>query len=331
MRAWLPKLCVSLVLACAAAAVQAQGQTPAQSAGVYPSRAVRIIVPSAPGGGTDIVARVMAQHFSKAFGQQFVVENKPGAGNLIGIEAAARSAPDGYTLLFVPSPLVLNTVLYKSVPYDPVRDFAPVTIAATAPNVLVVGPAVSAKTLAEFIAQAKQKPGGMNYGSAGTGTSPHMSMELFKSMAGVDLLHIPYKGTTPGVTDLIGGQIGAMFVNTLTAKPHIDSGRLRALAVSGAKRLDVLPAVPTVAESGVPNYLAGQWYGLLAPAGTPAAIIARINTEAVKVLHTDEMRQKLAADGAEPVGSTPAEFARLIRDELEKWTRVARAAKIEPQ
>ena len=316
---------------CAAAAGSGLILSDALAQPAYPVRAVKIIVPSAPGGGTDIVARVMAQHFSKALAQQFIVENKPGAGNLIGIEAAARSSPDGYTLLFVPSPLVLNTVLYKSVPYDPVRDFAPITIAATAPNVLVVGPALGAKTLAEFIAHAKQKPGGISYGSAGTGTSPHMSMELFKSMAGVDVLHIPYKGTTPGVTDLIGGQIGAMFVNTLTAKPHIDSGRLRALAVSGIRRIDALPGVPTVAEAGVPNYVAVQWYGLLAPAGTPPAIIARINAEAVKALHSDELRQKLAADGAEPVGSTPGGFARLIREELDKWGRVARAAKVEPQ
>jgi tripartite-type tricarboxylate transporter receptor subunit TctC len=292
---------------------------------------VRIIVPSAPGGGTDIVARVLAQYFSRALGQQFVVENKPGAGNMIGIEAAARSAPDGYTLLFVPSPLVLNSVLYKKVSYDPVRDFAPITLAATAPNVLVVGQGVPANTMVEFLALARQKPGTLNYGSAGTGTSPHMSMEMLKSMAGIDLVHIPYKGTTPAVTDLIGGQVSAMFVNTLTAKPHVDSGRLRALAVTGAKRSGALPGVPTVAESGVPGYLAVQWYGLLAPAGTPDAIVARIHDEAVKALQTEEVRQKLAADGAEPVGSSPAEFARLIRDELEKWTRVARAAKIEPQ
>jgi len=233
MRTLVLSACAGLAMLCATA----QAQT-------YPSRTVRIIVPSAPGGGTDIVARVLALHFAKAMGQQFVVENRPGA---------------------------------------------------------------------------------LNYGSAGTGTSPHMSMEMLKSMAGIDLAHIPYKGTAPAVTDLIGGQVGAMFVNTLTARPHVDSGRLRALAVTGARRSDALP------ESGVANYVAVQWYGLLAPAGTPAAIITRIHDEAVKALQTEDVKQKLAADGADPVGSTPAEFAKLIKDDLEKWTRVARAAKIEPQ
>lgn len=299
--------------------------------GEYPSRPVRIIVPSPPGGGTDIVGRVLARHLSRSFKQSFFVENKPGAGNMIGIEAAARSAPDGHTLLFVASTLALNSVLYKKVPYDPIRDFAPVTLAATAPNVLIVNTSVPAKTLAELIALAKKKPGALSYGSPGIGTSPQMCMELLKSMAGIDILHVPYKGTAPAVTDTIGGQIAGMFANALTAKPHIDSGRVRALAVSGPTRLAALPDVPTVAEAGVPGYAAMQWYGLVVPAGTPAAIVARLNAEVTRVLHTPDMKEKLAADGAEPVGSTPAEFARLIRDELEKWTKVARAAGIEAQ
>jgi tripartite-type tricarboxylate transporter receptor subunit TctC len=308
--------------------VQAQSDYPIRE---YPVRSVRIIVPSAPGGGTDIIGRVLAQHFSTAFGQPFVVDNKAGAGNMIGIEAAARSAPDGYTLLFAPSPLVLNSVLYRKVPYDPVRDFAPITLAATAPNVLLVGLAVPARTLRELIALARQKPGALNYASAGIGTLPHISMELFKSMTGTDLQHVPYKGTMPGVADLMGGEIAAMFANAITARPLVDAGRVRALAVSGPARTAAFPGVPTVAEAGVAGYEAMQWYGLLAPAGTPAPILARIHAEAIKALQTETLKEKLAAEGAEPVGSSPSEFAQLIRNELEKWTRVARSARIEPQ
>jgi len=303
----------------------------ANSQGDYPIRPVKVIVPSPPGGGTDILARVLAQHLSKALGQPFFVENKAGAGNMIGIEFVAHAAADGYTVLVVPSTLALNSVLYKKVPYDPVRDFAPVTLAATAPNVLVVNPVLPAKSLAEFIALAKAKPGALSYGTPGIGTSPHLSMELLKSMAGIDLQHVPYRGTAAAVTDVIGGQIAVTFANALTAKPQVDAGRVRALAVSGPKRIEALPAVPPVAEAGVPGYEAMQWYGVVVPAGTPAPVIARLNAEAVKALQSDEMKEKLALDGAQPVGSTPAAFAALIRSELEKWTRVARAAKIEPQ
>jgi|SRR5882672_4244696 len=297
----------------------------------YPSRPVRIVVPSPPGGGTDIVARVLAQHFAKSLGQQFFVENKPGAGNMIGIEAVARAAPDGYTLLMTASTLALNSVLFKKVPYDPVRDFAPITLTATAPNVLLVHPSVPAQSLAEFIALAKAKPGTLSYGTPGIGTSPHLSMELLKSMAGIDLQHVPYKGTAAAVTDVISGQIAATFANALTAKPQVDAGRVRALAITGPRRIEALPSVPPVAEAGLPGYEAMQWYGLLAPAGTSAAIIERLNAEALKALRSAEMKERLAADGAEPLGGSPAEFAALIRRELDKWTRVARAAGIEPQ
>src|SRR5436190_17545392 len=272
---------VEAVLVSGLLAGQALGQTD------YPSRPVRIIVPSPPAGGTDIVARVVAQHFTKAFGQQFFVENKPGAGNLIGIEAAARSAPDGYTLLMTASTLALNSVLYKKVPYDPVKDFAPITLAATAPNILIVNPGVPAKTTAELIALARQKPGALSYGTPGIGTSPHMCMELLKYMAGIDMTHVPYRGTAAAVTDIISGQIQVAFATALTAKPQVDVGRVRALAVSGPRRVEALPGVPPVADT-VPGYEAMQWYGLVAPAGTPPAIVARLNAEALVSLRAKE-------------------------------------------
>ena len=275
-------------------------------------------------------ARVLAQHLSKALGQPFFVENKAGAGNMIGIEFVAHAPADGYTLLVVPSTLALNSVLYKKVPYDPVRDFAPITIAATAPNVLVVNPGLPVKSLPEFIALAKAKPGALSYGTPGIGTSPHLSMELLKSMAGIDLQHVPYRGTAAAVTDVIGGQIAATFANAFTAKPQVDSGRVRALAVSGPKRVDAFPTVPPVAEAGVPGYEAMQWYGMAAPAGTPAPIIARLHAEAAKALQSDEMK-KSGARRRQPAGSMPAEFAALIRRELDKWARVVRAAGIELQ
>lgn len=296
----------------------------------YPSRAVRIIVPSPPAGGTDIVGRVLAEHFSKTLGQQFFVENKPGAGNLIGIEAAARSAPDGYTLLMTASTIVLNTVLYKKVPYDPIRDFAPITIAATAPNILIVNPNVPAKSLAELIALAKQRPGALSYGTPGIGTSPHLCMELLKYMAGIDIQHVPYRGTAAAVTDVMSGQIQAAFATALTAKPQVDAGRVRALAVSGPRRVDALPNVPPVAET-VAGYEAMQWYGLLAPAGVPGAVLDKLNAQALVALRSKEMKDRLASDGAEPLGSTAAEFAAFLRRELDKWSKVATAARIEKQ
>jgi tripartite-type tricarboxylate transporter receptor subunit TctC len=307
----------------------AAGAAPAQ--GNYPTRVVRIVVPSPPAGGTDILARVLAQHLSQTMGQQFVVENRPGAGNVIGIEAVARAAPDGYTLLMAPSTLVLNGIMHKKIPYDPQRDFAPISVVASLSNVLLVNNQVAAKTLPELIALAKQKPGTLSYGTPGIGTSPHMSMELLKSMAAIDLLHVPYRGTAPAVTDLIGGRITATFANMLTAKPQVDGGQVRALAVSGTRRSDALPDLPPIAEAGVPGYEAVQWYGLLAPAGTPEPIVTRLHAEIVKILQLPETKEKLAADGAEPVGGTPAEFAVLIKRVLEKWSAVAKTAGIEPQ
>jgi len=317
-----------IVLSVAIGAVVLTAEAQAQS---WPSRPVRIVVPSPPAGGTDIVARVMAEHFSKAFKQQFFVENRPGAGNMIGIESVARAPNDGYTFLMTASTLSLNSVLYKKVSYDPIKDFAPITLAAKAPNVLIVNPSVPAKTLPDFIALAKAQPGKLTYGTPGIGTSPHMCMELFKSMAGVDLQHIPYRGTVPALTDVMSGQINAMFSTALSAKPQIEAGKVRAFGVSTATRSSSMPDIPSLSEAGVPGYEAVQWYGFLAPAGTPAAIITQIHAEAMKALNSAEMKEKLANDGAEPSPTTPEEFAAHIRNELEKWRKVAKAAGIEPQ
>jgi tripartite-type tricarboxylate transporter receptor subunit TctC len=321
---------IVLSVAIGAVILSAEAQTRA-TAQAWPQRPVRIVVPSPPAGGTDIVARVMADHFSKAFKQQFFVENRPGAGNMIGIESVARAPADGYTFLMTASTLSLNSVLYKKVAYDPIKDFAPITLAAKAPNVLIVNPNVPAKTLPEFIALAKKQPGKLTYGTPGIGTSPHMCMELFKSLAGVDLQHIPYRGTVPALTDVMSGQISGMFSTMLSAKPQIEAGKVRAFGVSTATRSASMPDIPSIAEAGVPGYEAVQWYGFLAPAGTPAAIISQIHAESMKALNSAEMKEKLAHDGAEPSPTSPEEFAALIRNEIEKWRKVAKVAGIEPQ
>ena len=294
----------------------------------YPARPVRFIVPSASGGGTDIIARAVAHRLSEALGQQFVVENRPGAGQMIGIEIAAKSPADGHTILMAASTLAINPIMYKKVPYDPVRDFAPITQAASLPNILVVHPSLPVKSVAELIALAKKEPGRLDYASAGIGTSPQMSVELLKSMTGIDMLHIPYKGTTPGVVDLLAGQVKVMTPNLLTALPHIKAGKLRALGVTSAKRSEALPEVPTIAETGVPGYESVQWYGVLAPVGTAREIVMRLHAEIVRALRHPEVGDRLAADGAEPVGSSPEEFAAFIKSEIDKWARVARAAGI---
>ena len=297
----------------------------------YPSRAVKIVVPSQPGGGTDIVGRLLAQHLSTDLGQSFFVENKAGAGNMIGINAVAKSPADGYTLLFVPSTLVLNTVLYKNISFDPMKDFSPISVAATVPNILIVNNSLPVNTLGDYLNLAKLKNSNLSYGSAGIGTSPHMSMELLKSMTNVQIQHIPYKGTSPAVADLLAGQVSGVFTNALEAMALITSGKVKALAVSGQKRIDSLPQVPTVQEAGVPKYLSIQWYGLLAPFGTSSEIVDKLHASVVKGLRTKTIKDKLAQDGAEAVGNTPKEFAQLIKEEMEKWARVAKTQGIEPE
>ncbi len=296
----------------------------------YPSRPVKIIVASAPGGGTDTIGRILAEQLSQSMHAQFYVENRPGGGNIVGTEAVARAPADGYTLLVTASTLTINHVMYKKLPYDAERDFAPITQVVSLPNVLVVHPALPVRSLADFIALAKKEPGKLTYGSAGVGTNPHMAMELLKSMAAIDVQHIPYRGVAPALTDILGGRISGMIVNMISAKPHVDAGTLRALAVSALQRTPSLPEIPTIAEAGVPHYEALQWFGFLAPAGTPADIVAKLQREAAKALRSDDVKTRLEADGADPVGSTSAEFAALIKQELKKWSEVARAANIQP-
>ena len=316
-------------LACAALAAAAAGAAFAQAG--YPSKPVRLVVPSSAGGGTDIVARIIAPELSKRLGQQVVIDNRPGAGTMIGIEVAAKSPPDGYTLLMGLSTLAINSALYKKVPYDPVRDFAPITVAVTSASILVVHPSLPVKTLKELISFARARPGQLNYASAGIGTYPQMTYELFLSMAKLKMVHIPYKGTAPAMIDMLAGQVATMAATVLTGLPHIRTGRLRPLGITSAKRNAVVPDIPTVAEGGLPGYESVQWYAVLAPAQTPRNIIAKLHTELVQVLHSPEIKKRFAADAAETVGNTPEEFARHIRSELDKWEKVAREAGIQPE
>lgn len=288
----------------------------------YPSRPVRVIVPFAPGGPNDIVARLVAQRLAASFGQPFAVENRPGAGGNVGTDYVAKSAPDGYTLLSAgPGSLIINPLMGK-VPYDTQRDFAPITLLARAPNALVEHPSLPARSVAELIALARSKPGAINYASGGNGSTPHLAGALFAAMAGVKLTHVPYKGTAPATTDLVGGQVQIAFLGIPAVLPHIRSGKLRVLAVTGLRRSSELPDVPTVDESGVPGYEVSPWYGLLAPAETPHAIVSRLSAEAARLARTPELAEKLAVQGAEAAGSTPEEYAAVIRTDTATWTRI---------
>ncbi len=303
---------------------------PAQVAAqpAWPMRPIRIIVPTSPGGGTDIVTRALGARVGEALGQPVLVENRPGAGQVLGTEIVARSAPDGYTQLMAASAIVLNQVLAKKPPYDTLRDFTPITLAASLPNVLTVHPSLPVKSVKELVALARARPGQLNYSSAGAGTSPHMSMELLISMAKLDIAHVAYKGTGPATADLIAGHVQLSMPNTLTAAPHLRSGRLRALGVTSAKRAAGLPEVPTIAEAGLPGYEAIQWYALFAPAGTSREIVGRMHAEVARALQLPELRERLAADGAEAGGMPPEAFVAFVRNEIEKWSRVVREAKL---
>jgi tripartite-type tricarboxylate transporter receptor subunit TctC len=300
------------------------------SAQNYPARAIRLIVPSAPGGGTDIIGRALAAKLTEYLGQQVVVDNRAGAGTSIGIDMAVKSAPDGYTVLVSPSTLALNVWMYAKLPYDALRDLAPITQIATIPNALVVHPSLPARNVPELIALAKKQPGAINVGSAGIGTSPHLSLELFKHLAKVDLVHIAYKGSGSAVIAHLSGEISAQFPSLATAMSYIKSQRLRALGVTTARRSPFLIDVPAIGEF-LPGYEATQWFGLLAPAATPQPVLDRLYQEAARALKAPDLAKIMASEGAEVIASTPAQFGAYMRSETEKWGRVIKAAGIKPQ
>jgi len=291
----------------------------------WPSRPVRFILPFPPGGGTDILGRLIAERLSAGLGQPVVTENRGGAGGNVGAEAAARSSPDGYTIVLVAPSLAISPTLYSKINYDPVKDFAPVSLVATVPNVMITQPSMPGQ-LQEFIAAAKAKPGALNFGSGGAGTSNHLAGELFNIVTGAKLVHIPYKGVNVAMQDVLAGNVHLVFIGIPAAAPHIKAGKLRALALVAPQRSSALPEVPTVAEAGLRDFEVTTWYGVLAPAGTPRNVVTRLNAELGKIMHSPELKEKLAATGTEPLTSTPEEFAAYIQREIAKWGEVVRKA-----
>ncbi len=292
----------------------------------YPVKPVRVVIGLAPGGGTDIQARLFSQKLSENLGRPFVVENRTGAGGTIAYAQIAKSPPDGYTLLGVTSGYTITPAVYSKLPYDPVKDFAPISLVAQAPFLLLTHPSLPVRSVKDLLALARAKPMMLDCGSAGHGTSTHMAFELFRTMAGVKITHIPYKGTGPALIDAMAGQVHMLFGNVLSSLTHVKTGKLRALAVTTVKRSMVLPDLPTVSESGVPGYENSTWFGLLAPAGTPAAVLNKLNSELVKASQSPDIVERLAPDGGEPVGSTPEHFGRHIASEITRWRKVVKDA-----
>jgi tripartite-type tricarboxylate transporter receptor subunit TctC len=307
------------MLLMALGAAQAQG---------YPSRPVRLVVPFAAGGSTDIIARTIGQKLNEAWGQPVVVDNRPGGSTVIGTDAVAKAPPDGYTLLITPAPFTIVPSLMAKLPYDPARDFEPVTLINTTPLVVVVHPGVPAKSIKELVSLAKRKPGALNYGSSGSGGSNHLAGELFNAMAGVKMVHIPYKGNAPALADLVGGHVDVVFNGLTSAMPLIKSGRLRALAVTSLKRSAALAGMPTLDELGLKGFQAVAWNGLTAPARTPKEIVARLNADVLKVVRSPELSERLKTEGSDPVGNSPEQYAAFLREEIAKWRKVIQYAGI---
>ena len=316
----------TLTLIAVAAIVAPGWHAPVWAQSAYPSRPIRIISPFAPGGGNDVLCRAVAQKLAENLKQQVLVENRPGANGIIGTEAAARSAPDGYTIILIPSGHAVNATLYRKLPYDSIRDFTPLTLVGSSPLVLAVHPSVPAKNVKELAALAKARPGQFTYGSAGVGSSGHLAGAQFETMTGTKLVHIPYKGMGLVVSDLIGGQVTLTFGTSLSVVPQVRSGKLRALATTGAQRSPALPDLPTVAESGIPGYEASLWYAFVGPARLPPEIVHRLNSEIVAVLGLPDVRERLASQGVDVRSSTPEEFGRLLASDLERWARVVQRA-----
>lgn len=307
---------------------QAQSKAAGKIQG-YPEKPIRFVVPFTPGSGVDIVARLLGQKLGESWKQSVVVDNRSGAGGTIGTEIVARAVPDGYTILMGNlATHGINPNLYRKLPYDAIRDFAPVTQVADVTNVLVVHPSLPVKSMQELIALARSRPGSINYGSGGAGSGAHLAAELFKSTAGVNMVHVPYKGVGLAMNDLLGGQIQLMFSNLLSSLPHVKAGKLRALAVTTAKRSSAAPDLPTIAEAGLRGYEAANWFGVLAPAATPKQVVAKLNGDIVKVLQMPDVRNRLSSQGADPVGSTPQQFAAYIKAEIARWKTVIRNAGI---
>jgi tripartite-type tricarboxylate transporter receptor subunit TctC len=297
----------------------------------YPSRPVRVLVGFTPGGGTDILARFLTPRLSEYLGQQFVVENRPGAATNVATEMAAKAAPDGYTLLFTTSALAINASLYKNLQYDALRDLAPVSLLAESPNVLVANQNVAAKDIRELVELARAKPGSLNYSTAGAGTSQHLAGELFKLRTKTDIVHIPYKGTAPALAGVMGGEVQFSFANVPAILAHVRSGRLRALAVAGGRRSQQLPEVPTMKDAGIEGVEVPVWYGLLAPAGTPQDIVKTLADAAMKAARSPELKPRLLEQGAEPIGGTPEEFSRLLREEIAKYADAVKISGAKPE
>jgi tripartite-type tricarboxylate transporter receptor subunit TctC len=318
---------ISLMMALSAAAAAGGFPPPVQAAEAYPQRAVRLIIPYPPGGAGDIVGRMLASSLAEAFGQQVVVDNRGGGGQIIATQIAASAQPDGHTLFLSSATHAINPALRKNLPYDTLKAFAPITLVAQSPLVFVAHPSLGVSSIRELITAAKAKPGRINYASSGPGTGGHMSVELLKSMTGIDMVHIPYKGAGPALIDLVAGQVQLMCTSPLPAMPHVKAGRLKALALTSLRRSAAFPDLPVVAET-IPGYQSTLWYALLAPAGTPRHVIDRIHADTVKALRSPELKQKLLAFGADPVGGSPQELQSFLAEEIERWTKLVKQAKI---